>query len=117
MREDKVMKRQQQDLAVPNSDSVKPNKPFIPDKYNNRMELKKIERIKCFTKELLETKAQGFSAEEVSRCANITSALEKLIFWHKQLPTYREGDVVNIEFKTGQPDMVRKWEVGDIEVH
>ena len=50
MREDKFMKQQQQDLAVPNSDSVKPNKPLIPDKYNNRMELKKIERIKYFTK-------------------------------------------------------------------
>ena len=49
-------------------------------------------------------------------CANITDAAEKLIVWHKELPTYREGDVVYIEFKTGHPDMVGKWEVGDIGV-
>ena len=36
--------------------------------------------------------------------------------WHKALPTYREGGVVYIEFKTGHPDMVVKWEVGDIGV-
>ena len=54
MREDKVMKRQQQGLAVPNSDSVKPAKPFIPDKYENLINLKKPKRIKYFTKALLE---------------------------------------------------------------
>ena len=53
MREDKVMKRQQQGLAVPNSDSVYPAKSFIPDKYKNRMEPKKIRRIKNFAKALL----------------------------------------------------------------
>ena len=44
--EDKVMKQQQQGLAVPNSDSVNPAKSFIPDKYNNRTELKKLKSIK-----------------------------------------------------------------------
>ena len=33
IREDKVMKLQQQGLAIPNPDSVKPPKLFIPDKY------------------------------------------------------------------------------------
>ena len=50
----------------------------------------------------------------MTSCENITSAVEKLIVWHKVLTTYREGDVVYIEFKTGHPDMVDKWEVGDI---
>ena len=31
------MKLQQRGLSVPNSDSVKPDKPLIPDKYNNSM--------------------------------------------------------------------------------
>ena len=109
MREDRVMKRQQQGLYVPNSDSVKPTKPFIPDKYNNRMELKKLERMKYFSKALLEIRAQGFSEEEARISANIIAAVEKLIVWHKELPTYREVDVVYIEFKTGHPDMVSKW--------
>ena len=46
MREDKVVKRQQEGLAVPNSDNVKPDKSFIPDNYKNWMELKKPKRIK-----------------------------------------------------------------------
>ena len=46
IREDKVMKLQQQGLAIPNSDSVKPAKPFITDKYKNCMNPNKIERIK-----------------------------------------------------------------------
>ena len=50
MREDTVMKQQKQVLAVPNSDSVTPDKPFILDDYNNCMNLKKINRIKYFTK-------------------------------------------------------------------
>ena len=37
--------------------------------------------------------------------------------WHKALTTYKEGDEVYIEFKAGHPDMVDKWEVGDIGVH
>ena len=36
--------------------------------------------------------------------------------WHKELPTYREGDEAYIEFKTGHPDMVGKWKIGDIRV-
>ena len=44
MREDKVAKQQQQGLAFKKPDSVKPAKPFIPEKYNNRIELKKIKR-------------------------------------------------------------------------
>ena len=53
MREDKSAKRQQQGLAVLNIGSVKPSKPFITEKYNNQMELKKIKRGKYFTKEIL----------------------------------------------------------------
>ena len=53
MVEDKVVKRQQQCLSVPNSHSVKPAKPFIPDKYSNQMELNKLKREKYFTKEIL----------------------------------------------------------------
>ena len=63
MREDKVMKRQQRGLAVPNLYSVKPAKPFIPDKYNNHMNLKKLNRIKYFTKAILELRDRGFSEE------------------------------------------------------
>ena len=71
-------------------------KTFIPDKYNNRMELKKLKRIKYFTKSLLELRTWGFSEEEVSRYANITSAAGNLIVWHQSLPTYIEGDSVYI---------------------
>ena len=60
------------------------------------MELKKLKREKYFTNALLELRAQGFSEEEVSSCANITTAAEKVIVWHKALPTYREGDEVYI---------------------
>ena len=73
------MKRQQKGLAVPNSDSVKPEKSFIPDQYNNLMELKKLKKINYFNKELLELRSWGFSEEEVSSCANITATVEKLI--------------------------------------
>ena len=85
------MKRQQQGIAVPNSYSVNPDKPFITYNYNNRMNLKKLKRIKYFTKVLLELRARGFSEEEMSSCATITSAVDKLIVWQKALPTYREG--------------------------
>ena len=74
MRGDKVMKRQQQGLAVPKSDSTNPAKSFITYKYNNWMELNKLKRIKYFTKALLELRSQGFSKEGVSSCANITAA-------------------------------------------
>ena len=84
-----VMKQQQQGISVTNSDIVNPAKPFIPDKYNNRMNLKKLKRIKYFTKALLELIARVFSEEEVRICANITASVEKLIVWHKALPTYR----------------------------
>ena len=60
MREDKVMRRQQQGLAVPNSDSVKPAKSFIPDKYKNQMELKTLKRINYSTKAILELRVWGF---------------------------------------------------------
>ena len=79
MREDIVIKRKQQGLAVPNSDNVKPEKPFIPDKYNNHMNLKKLKRIKYFTKATLELRGRGFSEEKVSICANIIAEVEKLI--------------------------------------
>ena len=75
---------------------MKPEKSLIPDKYTNSMELNKINRIKYFTKSLLELRDQGFSEEEVSSCANITAAVEMLILWHKALTTYREGDAVCI---------------------
>ena len=94
MRVDKFMRWQQRGLAVPNSDSVKPAKPFIPDKYNNRMELNKLKRLKYFNKSLLEIRDQSFSEEEVSSCANITAEMENLVMWNKALPTYREGDAV-----------------------
>ena len=83
------MKWQQQVIDIPISDSVKPSKPFIPDNFNNRMELKKLERKKYFTKSLLDLRSSGFSGEEVSSCANITDSVEKLIVWHKVLTTYR----------------------------
>ena len=44
MREYKVTERQQQGLVIIRSDRVKPSKPFIPDKYNDHMELNKINR-------------------------------------------------------------------------
>ena len=96
MREYTVLKQQQQGIAVTNSDSVNPSKPFIPDKYNNRMNLEKLNRIKYFTKSLMELKAQGFSEEEVRSCANIKAEVENLILRHKALTTYREGDEVYI---------------------
>ena len=60
------------------------------------MELKKLKKIKFFYKSHLEPIYRGFSEEEVIRCANITAAVEKLIVWHKALPTYREGNAVSI---------------------
>ena len=51
--ENKVAKRQKQDIAVTNQDSAKPAKPFNTDKYKNRMELKKLKRKNYFTKEIL----------------------------------------------------------------
>ena len=36
--------------------------------------------------------------------------------WHKDMPTYREGDAVYIYFKTGNSDMVGKGGDGDIGV-
>ena len=52
----------------------------------------------------------------MSSCANITAAADTMIVWYKELPTYREGNAVYIQLKTGHPDMVGKWEVGDIVV-
>ena len=75
---------------------MNPSKPFIPDEYTNCMNLKKLKRIKYFTKSILEFRAWGFSEEEVISCANIIVPLENLIVWHKVLPTYREGDEVYI---------------------
>ena len=83
MMEDKVMKRQQQGLSITNSDSVNPDKHFIPDNYNNGINLKKTKRINYFIKALLDLLYWGFIEEEVSSCANITTAAEKLIVWHK----------------------------------
>ena len=71
--------------------------------------MKKLNRIKYFTKALQELRSWGFSEEEVNSCANIKSAVENLIVWHKSLPTYREGDEVYIESKTENPDTVGKW--------
>ena len=51
--EDKSAKRQQQGLTVPKTDSFKPPKPLITDKYKNRMYKKKLNRINNFNKELL----------------------------------------------------------------
>ena len=69
------MKLQQRGLSVPNSDSVKPDKPFIPDKYNNSMDLKKLKRINDFTKAPLELRGRGFSEDKVSSYENITAAV------------------------------------------
>ena len=44
MREDKVVKLQQWGIDVPNPDIVNPDKQFIPENYNNRIELNKLER-------------------------------------------------------------------------
>ena len=71
--------------------------------------MKKLNRIKYFTKALLELRYREFSEDEVNSCANITSAVEKLIAWHNGLPTYREDDEVYIKSKTGNTDMVGKW--------
>ena len=87
---------------------MKPAKPFIPDNYNSCKKLKKLNRIKYFTKKLLELRAWGFSENEGISCTNIKTTVEKLTVWHKALPTYRGGDEVYIEFKTGHPDMVSK---------
>ena len=48
MREDTDMKQQQQQqgLSVPKSDSMKPAKPFIPDKCRNIINLNKLKKIK-----------------------------------------------------------------------
>ena len=53
------------------------------------MVMKKLNIIKYFAKALLELRAQVFSDEVVSICANITAAVEQLIVFHKALPTYR----------------------------
>ena len=111
MREDTVMKQEQQGLSVPNPDIVKPSKPFILGKHNNRINLKKFERVKYFTKALLELSGWGFSEQDVSSCANIIAAVENLIVWHKALLTYREGYKVYTEFKTVHPHMVGKQEI------
>ena len=81
--------RRQRGLDVPNPDSMKTDKVFIPDKYNNRTELRNIKRVKYSTTVLLELRAQGFSDEVVSICANITATVKKMIVCHKALPTYR----------------------------
>ena len=75
MREDTFIKRQQQGLAVPNSDIVRPDKPSILDKYNNRIKLKKLKRIKYLTKAPLELRGRGFSEDKVSSYENITAAV------------------------------------------
>ena len=115
MREDSVMRRQQQGISVTNLDSVKPSKPIIPDKYNNRMNLKKLKRMKYFNKALLELRAWSFSEAGVSSCANIKVSVEKMIMQNKALTTYREVDDVYIELKTGHPDMLGKYEISNLE--
>ena len=87
---------------------MNPAKSFIPDKYNNQMELKKLNRIKYFTKALLELRVWGFREGQVKSSANITAVVENLVVWHKVLPTYREVGVVYILIKTGKPYMVGK---------
>ena len=116
IRGDKVVKQQQRGLFVPNLDSVNPAKPFISDKYNNNIELKKLKGENYFIKALLELRARGFSKEEVRICANITSMVDKLVVWHKELHTYREFYGVYIESTIVHPDMVGKGEVGFIGV-
>ena len=96
MKEYKVTKQQQQELSVPSSDCVKPDKPFIPDKYSCQIELKKLNGKNYFNKAFLELGYQGFGEKDVRRCANITATVENIIVWHKVLPTYTEGDVVYI---------------------
>ena len=108
IREDTVMKRQQQGLAVQKSDSVQSAKYFFPDKYKFFMNLNKLNRIDYFTKAILELWALGFSEEEMSSCDSITSVVENLIVWHKSLTNYREGNKVYIEFKNWHPHMVGK---------
>ena len=44
----------------------------------------------------MELGARGFSEDEVSSCANITSEVEKIILLHREINTYREGDAVYI---------------------
>ena len=51
------------------------------------MELNKLKRKRCFTKELLELGSWGFIEEEVISCANIIGAADKQIFLHKELYT------------------------------
>ena len=46
VREDKAMEQKQQGISIKNPYIVKTEKPFIPDKYKNRMELKKPKRKK-----------------------------------------------------------------------
>ena len=53
MREDKVVKLQQQSITFPNPYSVTPVKPFIPDKYNYWMDMKKLKKKNHFTRALL----------------------------------------------------------------
>ena len=86
--EDTVKKQQKQGLDVPNTDSITFPKPFILDKYNNSMNLKKLKRIKYYTKALLEIRGWRSSEEEVRSCANITDSAEKQIVWYKVLPSY-----------------------------
>ena len=83
------MKQEQLSIAVPNPDSVKTSKPFIPYKYNNRIELKKLKMEKYFTKALVELRSWGFSEEEVNICTNITAAVEKISVRHNSMPAYR----------------------------
>ena len=61
------MKQQQQGLDFPNSDSARPDKPFITDKYNNNTNLNKLKKIKYFTKELLKLRAWAFSEEAAEK--------------------------------------------------
>ena len=58
------------------------------------MELKKLRRVNYFTKALLELRSREFIKYDVSSCANIAAAVEKLILWYKAMPTYKEGGAV-----------------------
>ena len=58
------------------------------------MEPKKLKRRKYFTNALLEIGVWVFIEEELRSCANIISAVEKLIVWHKAITTYRYFDTV-----------------------
>ena len=51
--EDKVMRQQQQGLSFLNPYSTNSAKTFIPDKYRNKTELKKLKRKNNFTKVIL----------------------------------------------------------------